>query len=166
MKFIIFYSIATLFLSSGCSSLSTREKPQTHQATTFSQQSNNDITKQLYRQFKQWEGVQHVYGGLDRSGIDCSGYVFLSFKKLFNVALPRTTEHQVKQGYKIKKSELRVGDLVFFYTGFTQRHVGIYLEQNKFVHVSSRRGVIISSLDNPYWKTNFWQARRIPINND
>ena len=166
MKLIILYLSATLFLSSGCSSLSTQHKPQVQQTPTFNQPSNNKAAKQIYQQFKQWEGVQHVYGGLDRSGLDCSGFVFLSFKKLFNITLPRTTELQAKQGHEIKRVELRAGDLVFFKTGIIQRHVGIYIERNNFVHVSSRRGVIISSMENSYWKNNYWQARRIPINND
>ena len=69
--------------------------------------------------------------------------------------LPRTTEQQSRMGQRINRQQLRPGDLVFFRNG---RHVGIYLEENKFLHASTTRGVMISNMDNSYWSRHFWKA--------
>ncbi|MFA0501936.1 NlpC/P60 family protein, partial [Vibrio sp. 10N.222.46.A1] len=53
------------------------------------------------------------------------------------------------------------GDLVFFKTSMTVRHVGVYLGNNQFLHASTSKGVIISRLDNPYWASKFWHFRRL-----
>lgn len=105
--------------------------------------------------------MQHSDGGNDKSGIDCSGFVVVTFRELFNQSVPRFTAALVSEGEHITKSQLRPGDLVFFKTGFKQRHVGIYLDQQTFMHVSSSRGVMLSGLNNPYWQETFWQARRL-----
>ncbi len=124
--------------------------------------SDDDWVKnRLYKQYSKWQGVRHKLGGDSKNGIDCSGFVQLTFKKKLGIDLPRTTRLQSGLGKEIRKSDLKAGDLVFFRTGSTSRHVGIYLEENKFLHVSERRGVIISKLDNVYWKSNYWKSIRI-----
>lgn len=150
----------------GCGSLP--EKTSTYiqlepvQKTDKVSVSNADSVKQkLYKQYSKWQGVRHKLGGVSRNGIDCSGFVQLTFKKKLGIDLPRTTRLQSSLGKEIRKSDLKAGDLVFFRTGSTSRHVGIYLEKNKFLHVSERRGVIISKLDNVYWKSNYWKSIRI-----
>ncbi len=75
--------------------------------------------------------------------------------------LPRTVDEQRKLGFAVKKSQLKVGDLLFFKTGWSSRHVGIYIGNNEFMHASTSQGVMISSLDNSYWKQKYWQARRL-----
>ncbi len=120
-----------------------------------------DIKKALYSQFNDWQGVRYQRGGLSQYGIDCSGFVHLTFKSKFGLYLPRTTWMQEKLGKEIKKDDLRTGDLVFFRTGVTSTHVGIYLEKNKFLHASQKKGVTISRLDNAYWKSNYWKSVRI-----
>jgi lipoprotein Spr/probable lipoprotein NlpC len=68
---------------------------------------------------------------------------------------------QARLGKEVRKDDLRAGDLVFFRTGKTSNHVGIYLEKNKFLHASQKKGVIISRLDNVYWKSSYWKSVRI-----
>jgi len=80
---------------------------------------------------------------------------------LYNKGLPRTTEAQAQQGYPIPPSELEPGDLVFFKTGWRNRHVGVYLGKGDFVHASTSVGVTRSSLSNDYWRDRFWTARRV-----
>ena len=110
----------------------------------------------------EWKSVNYRFGGLSKDGIDCSGFVYLTFRDKFDIELPRTTKQQLLSGQTIDdQADLKAGDLVFFKTGIWQRHVGIYLEQKKFLHVSTRKGVIISRLDNPYWRKKYWQAVRI-----
>jgi len=115
----------------------------------------------LYAQFRDWQGVPYQLGGLSRQGVDCSGFVQLTFRQQFGLDLPRDTGTQVQQGVPIGEQALRPGDLLFFQTGKWQRHVGIFLHDGQFLHASTRKGVIISELDNPYWTRHYWQARRL-----
>lgn len=87
----------------------------------------------------------------------------LTFRDRFDILLPRTTEAQTDIGSKVDRNELLPGDLVFFKTGSGRYglHVGIYDTDNTFIHASTSRGVIRSSLDNSYWRKAYWQARRI-----
>ncbi|WP_298940791.1 NlpC/P60 family protein [uncultured Psychromonas sp.] len=115
----------------------------------------------LRSEYAYWVGSPYKYGGNTLNGIDCSSLVQQVFENSFNIDLPRTTEYQVKKGISIKKSELEVGDLVFFKTGRRTRHVGIYMGDDEFFHVSTSQGTKISSLSNVYWKKHYWQSRRI-----
>ena len=108
-----------------------------------------------------WEGVKYRYGGVNpQKGFDCSALVQLLYKDQFDITLPRTTRQQVQVGESIQKTSLKAGDLVFFKTGRSMRHVGVYIEAGKFLHVSSSKGVMVSSLDNPYWSKRYWKSTR------
>lgn len=132
----------------------------THTATA-SLSSPDKVTKLLYTQFNHWKGTRYRFGGLSKKGIDCSGFVQITFKSRFGIRLPRNTQLQSQIGLKIPKTKLRAGDLVFFKTNKRTNHVGIYIEAGKFMHVSTKKGVIISRLNNVYWKPRFWMARRL-----
>ena len=159
--FIIFhkpkYLLITYFLLflSSCTSNHIPVKLHTVASTT-------NIKQELYAQFSAWKFVNYSLGGLSKNGIDCSGLVYLTFRDRFGIELPRTTKQQLLSGKTIDdQADLKAGDLVFFKTGIWQRHVGIYLEQKKFLHVSTKKGVSISHLDNPYWRKRYWQAIRV-----
>jgi hypothetical protein len=115
----------------------------------------------LEHYFKEWKSVKYRLGGLSKKGIDCSGFVHLTFLNQFNVTLPRNTYSQVKRGKTIAKHELKTGDLVFFKTKPRVNHVGIYLQDNQFIHASSSKGIMKSSLNNAYWAKRYWTAKRI-----
>ena len=115
----------------------------------------------LYAQYKEWRSVRYREGGMSKRGIDCSGFVYLTYRSKFGVDLPRSTDLQSSLGKRIPRGNLQAGDLVFFKTGMFQRHVGIFLEDRKFLHVSTQRGVMISRLDEQYWDGNYWMAKRI-----
>lgn len=117
----------------------------------------------LEQQYQVWRGTPYRLGGLDRGGIDCSGFVYRLFGELYGLQLPRTTEDQAKLGQQVRRERLQVADLVFFKTGWRTRHVGIYLGNGEFLHASTSRGVVISSLDNPYWKRHYWQYKRLNL---
>lgn len=115
----------------------------------------------LYQHYQIWKGTPYRLGGMTTRGIDCSGFVLVTFKALLDQRLPRTVDEQATLGSSIAPDDLRSGDLVFFRTGATMRHVGIYIDQGRFMHASTRRGVMISGLSDSYWSQRFWQARRI-----
>ncbi|MGY4677085.1 NlpC/P60 family protein [Pasteurella sp. P03HT] len=117
----------------------------------------------LSEQQREWAGTPYRLGGQSRKGIDCSGFVQKTFLERFNIALPRMTSQQAKQGKFITKTDIQTGDLVFFKTGRGPNgyHVGIYVKDNLFLHASTKGGVIYSSLNSPYWSKKYWQARRI-----
>jgi len=115
----------------------------------------------LMNEYSHWQGTRYRFGGTTERGLDCSSFVQHIYKNSFKMKLPRTTKWQVKKGEFIPRDELKVADLVFFKTGRHSRHVGIYVGDEKFLHVSESKGVKISSLNNVYWKHKYWQARRI-----
>lgn len=132
-------------------------KKYTNQNYTSKKQVLNN---ELFDFYSQWEGVRYKLGGNNKSGIDCSGFIQKAFKEKFDLEIPRTTVSQSKVGKEINKNELEVGDLVFFKTGRTN-HVGIYIDNGKFMHASTKIGVTISDLQNEYFKKSYWKAQRI-----
>lgn len=118
------------------------------------------INEKLFSFYKEWKGVRYRLGGQTKKGIDCSAFVQKVISEKFDIQLPRDTKSQALIGKPIKKSELKMGDLVFFKTGRTN-HVGIYIENGKFMHASTKIGVTISELDNAYFKKHYWKAQRI-----
>ncbi|MFV2057498.1 MAG: NlpC/P60 family protein, partial [Thiohalomonadales bacterium] len=119
------------------------------------------IKQILNQQHKDWRYVQHQMGGTSKKGIDCSGLVYRIYRTKFGLDMPRSTEYQSKIGRSIQQDQLRAGDMVFFKTGISTRHVGIYIDKGEFLHVSSSKGVMISNLGNPYWKNAYWKAQRV-----
>ncbi len=147
---------------SGCSAVPDNRAAPTPSGTAAATLANARTTKErILAQHRRWQGTRYRLGGLSQGGIDCSELVYTTFREQFGLSLPRTTQEQVNVGRKVSRSRLRPGDLVFFKTGYRSRHVGIYIEGNRFLHASTSRGVTVSSLDNPYWHQHYWQARRL-----
>ncbi|MGH2623196.1 MAG: C40 family peptidase [Sphingobacterium sp.] len=108
--------------------------------------------KELYLLIDEWMGTPHRMGGLDKRGMDCSGFVGMMYRKVYGKDLPRTSRDMSKHIKKKRNSQLKEGDLVFFsFSGRNVDHVGIYLHNGKFVHVSTRKGVIISNLNDSWY---------------
>jgi hypothetical protein len=110
--------------------------------------------EKLYRFIDDWMGVSHVSGGMDKKGVDCSGFTILLEKEIYDKGLPRTARQMAEAVKKKYEQELQEGDLVFFdFSGQKFSHVGVYLKNNRFVHVSTSKGVIVSNLkDGWYYK--------------
>lgn len=123
--------------------------------------SGGSVNSVLKAQYSEWKGVRYRMGGLSKKGIDCSGFVHLTFKQRFGRKIPRSTKTLAKYGKTISRGSLRAGDLVFFKTGARVRHVGIYYGGNRFLHASTSKGVMISRMDDVYWGKRYWQARRV-----
>ncbi len=164
--------ISLILLFSGCSTKhykqhsksqeqnkNTSSKPKA--TPSYKPKKQNWITTALYHEYKKWYKTPHKLGGINTNGLDCSSLIQIVYRDAFSISLPRTTKDQVKKGYLISKNSTKEGDLVFFKTGFNTRHAGIIIEEDKFMHTSKKNGVSISSLSNPYWKSRYWQSRRI-----
>lgn len=108
-----------------------------------------------------WGETPYLYGGIDRDGLDCSAFMQVVYRDVFDIDLPRSTAQQVREGQPVARAQLSPGDLVFFRPAYKQRHVGVYLSRGDFAHVSSSQGVTVSNLDEQYWQRSYWTARRI-----
>lgn len=109
----------------------------------------------------EWYGTPYRYGGTSKKGIDCSAFALGLLSSVFAVSIPRTVREQYENSRRINRSELQLGDLVFFNTRGRISHVGVYLINNKFVHASTSNGVMISDLDDSYFYKKYVGAGRI-----
>jgi len=162
---IIFYALLAFGIVlgvSGCSSTPVKHTSISVSAALFGKpgiQTREQAA--LSKHYSAWKNTPYKLGGLNKAGIDCSGFVHITFRDIFSQKIPRSTAQLAKAGKAVTKKSLKFGDLVFFKTGRTQRHVGIYINNGKFIHASSSRGVTQSSLNSTYWSRHYWKAQRV-----
>jgi cell wall-associated NlpC family hydrolase len=150
-----FIKVLIIFITlTGCAS---SYQPLTDSYETYI----NDVERMLREEVKLWTDTPHRMGGTSSTGTDCSGFVMIVYDKLFGIKLPRDTISQAASGVFIDKKDLKPGDLIFFKRPKVRRHVGIYINSGEFAHTSSRKGVIISRIDDPSWNKYYWTSRRI-----
>ena len=106
-------------------------------------------------------GVPYVWGGSTLSGFDCSGFIYYVFNKSGKSIGRYSAAGYFDRSYYVDKPQ--PGDLVFFANTYKKgiSHMGIYLGNNQFYHADEKRGVSISSLDNPYYKAHFDSFKRL-----
>ena len=128
---------------------------------------NSAEVNELLKDAQKYLGAPYKYAGNTSSGFDCSGLVCKVFDEN-STKLPRRSEDQSSQGKSISIKEAKPGDLVFFATSGGSRvtHVGIVHDigndgEVKFIHSSTSKGVIISSLNEKYWNNAYLFARRV-----
>lgn len=119
--------------------------------------TQSQLTNTAYK----YIGIPYAYGGTTTSGLDCSGFTQLVFKQL-GITINRTSASQYSQGTAVSKSNVQVGDLVFYNTsGSGVSHVGIYIGNNKFIHSATSTGVTVTSMNTSYWAKRYVGAKRI-----
>lgn len=153
--------LLALFVLAGCQTAPREAQVPMQQPARMDRSNPAWIKDVLYSQYDQWKSVRYKAGGMSRDGVDCSGFVFLTYDVRLGVKLPRSTDEQSTLGRPVATADLMPGDLVFFRTGKAQRHVGIYLEDGKFLHASTEKGVMISRMDDPYWAKTYWKSVRV-----
>lgn len=145
-------------------------KKNKKEATAYKTNASKKTSKanHIVNYSKQFKGVRYKWGGTTKSGMDCSGLVFESFRA-YDIILPRISRDIAKKGDKISLKKAQEGDLLFFRTSKTGRHrinhVGLVIKSKAgditFIHATTRKGVIISKLSENYWKSAFVEARRV-----
>jgi len=153
VRLILAFSLLTMLFSCGGSKQVVTISSNARQITNYAE----DFVNTPYR-----------YGGTTRQGMDCSGLIYQSFSH-HGKSLPRTTKELSQYGRKIKLKRVRVGDLLFFKTSKKLfggiNHVGLVVKSNgrdiQFIHSTTSRGVIITSLEEQYWSDAFKLARRV-----
>jgi cell wall-associated NlpC family hydrolase len=120
---------------------------------------------ELLAAVNQWLGTPYRLGGTSKNAVDCSAFTMNIYSQAFNMSIPRTSDGQY---YKYGRSAVaeparQEGDLVYFNTlrnGKPVSHVGIWLDEKRFVHASSSKGVIIANINDTYYRTRYVGANR------
>ncbi len=111
---------------------------------------SNITNARLYAFIDQWMGTPYRFGGLDKDGVDCSGFALLLEQQVYGINMPRMTSQQVTVIKRKYEEQLQEGDLVFFdFDGKKFSHVGIYLQNDYVVHASTKKGIMLVKLHDP-----------------
>ncbi|MDY0780680.1 C40 family peptidase [Tenacibaculum sp. IB213877] len=171
-RLLILVAISVMITSCGSSkqvTTSTRNIKTTRTRTVATPKTVNEVTvaDKIVWTAVTYKGVPYRYGGTSMSGMDCSGLIHTSFTER-DVDIPRTSRQMYYEGYPISLKEVQRGDLLFFKTSYKSgkiNHVGLVTSADdgdiRFIHSTTSRGVIVTSLDEPYWKKAFVKAKRV-----
>ena len=166
-KLLLLLFLSIVLVSCGSSRNTTKQKNIIGATTHTNKTVTSKTADKIVSYAKTFEGTRYKFGGTTKRGMDCSGLVYTSFKNE-NIALPRVSRDMARQGKRISLRDAEEGDLVFFQTNKSRRvinHVGLVVESRRgivrFIHSTTSRGVIVSSLDENYWNNAFVEVRRV-----
>lgn len=182
MKKILVFSLVSIGFSFLVSCSTSRKVPKKESATQINKKRipkvNNEKTEDaklkkdlpyseiinadLYSFIEKWQGTPHKMGGMTTRGVDCSGLVIQIYREVYGENfVNRRARDLFTETKVVAKSNLREGDLVFFkIRSRSIDHIGLYLANGDFLHVSSRKGVMVSNLNEPYFKKYFFKGGR------
>lgn len=165
-KYFFVVYLVLLLVSCG----TTRQGVQKHQERDLLSRSSPESSSKrmsVVEQAQDFIGTAYKYGGSTKNGMDCSGLVYTSFQRE-NLQMPRTSRAMALEGERITLASAQTGDLLFFGTSKNRNvinHVGLVVQHNPeellFIHSTTSRGVIISSLKETYWREHFVMARSL-----
>ena len=166
LRIIIIFLLLPLLLSSQTKKQKRKAKGKkaamTHYYTNYSLKPDSAASPFLYYQVYDWVGTRYKYSGTTKKGIDCSGFVCEMYKNVYCTELTGGSADIWKKVNPVEKHELKEGDLLFFKIKKGRiSHVGIYLGNNKFAHASVKRGVMVSDLNETYYKNCFYKGGRL-----
>ncbi len=167
MIFVLFVLFSMMFSSCGSSRNVVKddiyENPKTETSSKDKDKKKpKKVQKEIIKCAKSWIGTPYLYGGNTKKGVDCSGLTCQIFREVADIKLPRSSRQQANHCKKIKKKELKPGDLVFFTAGSKRiNHVALYIGDNQIIHSTSSRGVVISNLNDKYWSKHFHHCGRV-----
>ena len=126
----------------------------------------NNIGDKIAEESLTWIGTPYKYGHSEKGvATDCSGMVIVLYDEIAEIKLPRNSAEQAEFCDKLKEKDIKPGDLVFFATGRDKKkisHVGVMIDDCKFVHASASKGVILSEMTTPYYQRTFIKYGRVP----
>jgi lipoprotein Spr len=172
MNRLVYFSFFIVLLGlSSCSIFKKKSNPSTTVKTKnkagkrallekYTKLIGEDVSdEKLYGFIDEWTGTPYKFGGKTKAGVDCSNFSCQLLREVYefppNFYFP--TSKLTDQGKKIDKAAAREGDLVLFSINQSSKvsHVGVYLANEKFVHASTSKGVMINSLNEDYYKKRF-----------
>ena len=159
-----------ILLSAMLTSCASSRKAAEQERAALSQKLGVAVTKndnvKLYREVASWIGVRYRTGGNTKTGVDCSGFALAIYRDVYGKQIHRTVADIYDNDVRhIRQGNLEEGDLVFFRTDGKNskipNHVGVFLKGDKFVHASTSRGVVVSSLEQDYYRKAFIKGGRV-----
>jgi murein DD-endopeptidase / murein LD-carboxypeptidase len=165
--FNLFSILALLVVSFGCKShrnhsqILSQETISKYATLTGVPESTIQQQPELWKFVNEWYGTSYRYGGKDKNGIDCSAFVCKMAQEVFKKELSGSANDLYDASIKLKDNEVTQGDFVFFKIESKKiSHVGMYLFNGKFIHASVSKGVIISDINETYYKKYFYSFGR------
>ncbi|MEM1257633.1 MAG: C40 family peptidase [Bacteroidota bacterium] len=140
---------------------------ETTTKTSSKKKRTNKKADNIVAKAMTYSGTRYKFGGTTKRGMDCSGLVYVALKEN-DIPFPRVSHQMANEGKRVKLKEVEKGDLLFFKTiknGKRINHVGLVVNVDgddiQFIHSTSSRGVIVSSLREGFWNHSFIKATRI-----
>lgn len=131
-------------------------------SNAYEQIDNIILYDSLMNAYNNWRGTRYRWGGDSKDGIDCSALTRRVYRAVFNgYELPRVSVDQVRMGNIVSRENLKPGDILFFRPRNSVNHTAVYLGNSLFINASSSKGVIISSIEEPYWNRYFRYGVRV-----
>lgn len=153
-----------------------KEKPKKRPAVSAAHPQKTEVQPQtpaetleddkIQEEMEKYLGIRYKRGGNSTKGFDCSGFVKQIYNEVFGIDLPHQSSEQSRFSLltQISSEELKTGDLIFFSGGRKRKginHVGIYLSDGRFIHAARTKGVVVSRLNDPYWKARLVSTKRL-----